>query len=159
MQQNTAMASIGITISVLLDALQIKYQTHSASPFHTHPKAMAIALSTLLIYCFGCDLEDYFSCICHFSSRQTLVYITVLRSLGFISVASFASVVFSTSLMSSVILYLIFAIFFAARLVVSWTQYKTLLENRGDYTYSNMHTHVNVPSRYVFCNGRDNLPV
>lgn len=159
MQQNTTMAIIAITISSLLNALQIKYQPPSASPFQAHPITMTIAISSLLIYCFGCDSEHYFSSICGFSWRRTLIYINILRSLGFISVASFASIIFSSSAMSSMIIYLIFALFFSARLIVSWIQNKTLLENRGGYSYSDMQTHINVPSIYVFCHHRDNLPV
>lgn len=159
MQQNTTMAIIAITVSSLLNALQIKFQPPSASPFQSHPKTMTVAISSLLMYCFGCDSEHYISSICHFSKRPTQIYINILRSLGFISVASFASIIFSTSFTISVLVYLIFALFFSARLVVSWIQNKTLLENRGGHSYSDMQTHINVPSMYFFCDHRDNLPV
>ncbi|KAK1403041.1 hypothetical protein POM88_002646 [Heracleum sosnowskyi] len=47
---------LGIAVSVLLSALQLKYQGGTNSPFQDHPKAMVISISSFIIFC----LQGYF---------------------------------------------------------------------------------------------------
>lgn len=136
-QKNTTFAVVGITVSSLLNVVQIKYQQQAASPFQTHPRTMTIAVSSLLLYCFGCDLENYVDSISHFSTWQLLVYESTLRFLAFSSAASFASIVFSTNSTSSVIVYMIFGLGFSARLIVMWIRNMKFSRNRRRYSFTN----------------------
>lgn len=155
------LASLGA--SVLLTSLQLKYQARTDSPFQDHPKAMAIAIASLLIFCLGCDVEQYFSSTQRFSTSAT-VFHHVLRLLGFISLASLASVIFSTSTSSvpSLIVYLIFPWFFSARFVLHWLQNKPSHENenRGAYNFHNLrpHLHYTFPFSH-YSDHIDSLPV
>ena len=144
----------GIAASLLLTALQLKYQSRTDSPFQDHPKAMAIAIASLLLLCLGCDVEQCFSTNRHFSTTAIIIH-HVLRLLGFISLAALASVIFSTSTSSvpSLIIYLIFPWFFSARFVLHWIRKKNLHANRGS---NNLHPHF--ASDYYF-DDIDTLPV
>ena len=147
---NRAIVGIfGIAASVLLTALQLKYQARTDSPFQDHPKAMTIATASLLMFCFGCYVEQYLSSTRRSSTFAALLHHVVIL-LGFISLASLASVIFSTSTssISSLIVYLIFPCFFSARFVFHWIRYRNLHGNRGTY---------NAPNRYF--NYIDTLPV
>ncbi|KAK1353410.1 hypothetical protein POM88_052551 [Heracleum sosnowskyi] len=145
----------GITVSVLLTALQLKYQARTDSPFQDHPKAMAISIASLLIFCLGCDVEQYLSTAS--STSATRIH-HVLRLFGFISLASLASVIFSTSTSptSSFIVYLIFPWFFFARFVLHWIRYKNLRRSQGAYNFYNLRPHF--AFRHYF-NNIDTLPV
>lgn len=132
----------GVAVSVLLTALQLKYQERTDSPFHDHPKAMAIAIASLLIFCLGCDMEQYLNSSHRLSTFAT-IFRHVLRLFGFISLASLASVIFSTSTSSvpSLIVYLIFPWFFSARFVLHWIQNRNLDGNRGANNLYNLRPH------------------
>ena len=159
-QQNTSMAIIGIAISFLFDVMQIKYQSQDSSPFQTHPKTMFIALSTLLLYCFGCDTEHSMSSICRFSTWSTLIHINFIRFLGFTSVASLVSIILSTSSANSVNVYLVLAFFFLGRCVLSWIQNRNSGGIRGGYPYSsNLQTSIHIPYIHAFSSDINTLPV
>ncbi|KAK1353414.1 hypothetical protein POM88_052549 [Heracleum sosnowskyi] len=132
----------GITVSVLLTALQLKYQARSDSPFQDHPKAMAIAISSLLIFCMGCDLEQIFVSPRRFSTSATMLH-HVLRLLGFTSLASLAYIIFSTSSSSIplLIVFLIFTWFFLTRFVLHWLQNNNLHGGRGANNLCTSHPH------------------
>ncbi|KAK1353417.1 hypothetical protein POM88_052552 [Heracleum sosnowskyi] len=132
----------GITVSVLLTALQLKYQARSDSPFQDHPKAMAIAISSLLIFCMGCDLEQIFVSPRRFSTSATMLH-HVLRLLGFTSLASLAYIIFSTSSSSIplLIVFLIFTWFFLTRFVLHWLQNNNLHGGRGANHLCTSHPH------------------
>ncbi|WOH16330.1 hypothetical protein DCAR_0935881 [Daucus carota subsp. sativus] len=129
----------GIALSVLLTALQLKYQAGTDSAFQDHPIAMAIAIASFLLFCLVCDLEQYFG-----STRRNSAFAIVLhhllRLLGFLSLASLASVIFSTSTSStsSLIFYLIFLCFFAVRSGLHWIQNRKLDRNRGACNFHNL---------------------
>ncbi|KAK1353408.1 hypothetical protein POM88_052543 [Heracleum sosnowskyi] len=132
----------GIAVSVLLTALQLKYQSETDSPFQDHPKAMVIAIASLLIFCLGCDVEQYFGFTYRSSTLATLLH-HVLRLLGFVSLASLAYVIFSTSTSSapSIIVFLIFPWFFIARFVLHWVQNRNLHGSRGASNFRNLNQH------------------
>ena len=88
---------IGIADSVLLAALQLKYQSTTSSPFHDHPIAMVIAIASFLIFCLGYDMEQIHSrTTSHASTSGTLLH-HLVRMTGFISLASLTLVIFSSS--------------------------------------------------------------
>lgn len=144
-RQNGSHAIVGIfriTVSVLLASLQLKYQVRTDSPFQDHPISMAIAIASLLIFCLGCDLEQYLVKTNCSSTFATLTHY-VLRLFGFISLASLASVIFSTSSTSSLVVYLIFAWFFCARLMLQyWMKSKNVHRSEGAYNFYNLRPHV-----------------
>ncbi|KAK1403043.1 hypothetical protein POM88_002648 [Heracleum sosnowskyi] len=120
---NDAVVGIfGLAVSVLLLALQLKYHGSTNSPFQDHPKAMAIAIASCLIFCLGCDVQQYVQeTLC--SSTFETIFHHILRVLAFISLASLASIIFSASTISttSVIVYLIFPCFFSASLPITFS--------------------------------------
>ncbi|KAK1403039.1 hypothetical protein POM88_002644 [Heracleum sosnowskyi] len=104
---------IGLAVSVLLAALQLKYQSSTSSPFHDHPKPMAMAITSFLLFCLGCDMEQiYFRTTSRASTFGTLLH-HLVRLMAFISLASLTFVIFSTSTLSLVV-YLIFPLLFSA---------------------------------------------
>lgn len=157
-QRDTSLAIVGIVVSVLVSLLQIKYQSadSASSPFHTHPTTMSIAISTFLIYCLGSDSQPYITSSSRFSTRQATIYLytITMRLLIFISVASFASVVFSThSNSSSVMVYLLFAILFSARLLLKF------LRNTENCSCGNVHSHTDMSWMHSILNDMHTLPV
>ncbi|KAK1403051.1 hypothetical protein POM88_002656 [Heracleum sosnowskyi] len=148
----------GISVTVLLTALQLKYQAAGTnSPFEDYPEAMAIAIASFIIFCLVYEMEQYFHITRRHSTFATLLQ-HVLRLLAFISLASLASVIFSTSSIStkSLIVYLMFPCFFSARLVLQWIQNRTLHDNTEAYSFQNLHP------RFIFSNyfdSIDTLPV
>ncbi|KAK1403060.1 hypothetical protein POM88_002665 [Heracleum sosnowskyi] len=147
----------GIAVTVLLTALQLKYQTDS--PFHDHPKAMALAIASFLIFCLACDVEQYFRTSHRYSSFAELLK-HVLRLMGFMSLASLASVVFSTSTSStaSFIVYTVFPWFFSVSLILFWIQKRKLHRNRGVGHFNNLSPHIVYTDHYSY-SYIDTLPV
>lgn len=154
------MPIIGLAVTSLLSVLQLKFQSSTVSPFKKHPLLMAIAIASLLIYCFGCDLKHHINS-CHRSlTWETLVH-NVLRLFAFISLASFVTIIFSTRSKSSiqhVSIYLIFGLFFTARLILQCIQSRTSPPDREGNSLNNSQRRVNFPFRNAF--GQiDTLPV
>uniref|UniRef100_A0A175YKI7 Uncharacterized protein n=1 Tax=Daucus carota subsp. sativus TaxID=79200 RepID=A0A175YKI7_DAUCS len=148
---------LGIAVTVLLSALQLKYQAGTDSAFQDHPRAMVFAIASFLVFCLVCDLEQYFRST-HNSAAFATVLHQILRLFGFISLASLAFVIFSpsTSSRTSLIVYLIFPGFFSARLVLHWIQNRKLRGNRGACNFHNSDPHF-VDSDYL--SYIDTLPV
>lgn len=159
-EKMATMLSVGIfwiTASVLLTALQLKYQAKTDSPFQDHPKAMVFAIACLLIFCLGCDAEQYLCSPRRSSTFATLLHHAV-RLLGFISLASLATVIFltSTSSIPLLIIYMIFPWFFSARFVFHWIQYRNLQGNRGTKNIYDLHPQFALNSYFDYM---DTLPV
>ncbi|KAK1371417.1 hypothetical protein POM88_037509 [Heracleum sosnowskyi] len=152
-------AVTGIAVTFLLNVLQIMYQS-PASRLHTNPQIMLIGTSTYLLYCFGCYLEHYINSNFRSSTWPTLVYTNAISFLGFVSMASFASMIFSTSYANLAFVYLLLAVFFSGKLVLS------LIRNGGSFTmrrsnsYSNLQlVRVDVPRIQAFSSDAHTLPV
>ncbi|XAR54925.1 hypothetical protein NMG60_11030260 [Bertholletia excelsa] len=48
---------LSFVLPILLGFLELKYQGKDTSPFETHPKSMAFAIASSLLYCFAYYLE------------------------------------------------------------------------------------------------------
>lgn len=153
-------AVIRIVVNFLLNILQILYQSKSASPLPTHPNVMVIAVSSYLLYCFGFYLKRHISSTFPFSTWPALViYTNVMRFLGFVSMASLASIIFSTSSTSLVVIYLLLALLFAGKSVLSWIRNRYIFQMRRSNSYSNLQVHVDVPGIHAFSSDVHTLPV
>ncbi|KAL3497532.1 hypothetical protein ACH5RR_040264 [Cinchona calisaya] len=84
-------AVFAFLVSALLNFLQIKYQGKAESPFETHPKAMFVAILTLLLYCLSYDAKLRFS-----TTHQNVSFVNISMAIfGPLSVAALSSVLFT----------------------------------------------------------------
>lgn len=124
---------ISSAATVLLAALELQHQAGNGSSFHNHPKTMAIAIASYLVFCMGCIIEqNYLRTTRRSSTSATLLYHSV-RLMGYITVASLASVFFWTSTSSNlslVVVYIIFSLLFSANWMLKWIRYKCSHRNR-----------------------------
>ncbi|KAL3532452.1 hypothetical protein ACH5RR_005973 [Cinchona calisaya] len=54
-------AAFAFTIIVILSFLQVKYQGKDKTPFESHPRTIAVASTSLLIYCLAYGIEQRLS--------------------------------------------------------------------------------------------------
>ncbi|KAK1371421.1 hypothetical protein POM88_037513 [Heracleum sosnowskyi] len=145
------MAVMGIAVTFLVNVLQIMYQSKSASPLDAQPGIMLIAISSFLIYCFGFYLKHNMTSMFGSSTCPVILFYTNFMSfLGFVSIASFTSIIFSTSSTTSAVVYLLLALFFSGKSVLSSIQNRNSFAMRRSNSYSILQVHVDLPRIQAF---------
>ncbi|KAK1371420.1 hypothetical protein POM88_037512 [Heracleum sosnowskyi] len=145
------MAVIGVAVTFLVNVLQIMYQSKSASPLDAQPGIMLIAISSFLIYCFGFYLKHNMTSMFRSSTCPAiLIYTNFMSFLGFVSIASFTSIIFSTSSTSSVMVYLLLALFFSGKSVRSLIQNINSFAMKRSNSYSNLQVRIDLPRIQAF---------
>lgn len=153
------MAVIRLAVTFLVNVLQIMYQSKSLPPLDTNPN-MLIAISSFLLYCFARYLKHNMTSIFRSSTWPALlIYTNFMTFLGFVSMASFTSIIFSTSSTSSVVVYLLLALFFSGKSVLSLIQHKNSFARRRSNSYSNLQVHIDLPRIQAFASDVLTLPV
>lgn len=118
---------IGSAATLLLAALELQHQASTGTSFQDYPKTMATAVASFLVFCMGCIIEQNYMRTTHHSSTFATLLHHFVRLMGYISLASLASVFFSTftsSNMLSIVVYLIFSLLFLADWMFRWIRYK-----------------------------------
>lgn len=150
---------IRIAITFLVSVLQIMHESNSPSPLDTNPN-MLISISTFLLYCFACYLKHNLTSFFRSSTWPALlIYTNFMTFLGFVSMASFITIIFSTSFAASVFVYLLLALFFSANSVLSLIRHENSFSLRRSNSSSNLQVRIDLPRIQAFSSDVRTLPV